>query len=268
MDYFIHRPSYPVSIFIDHFLVARGFPLFTQERLFPNNRVELCVNLGSTNECRLSFSNIRYSFSSTILSGLRSSYLEIYPGPYFYIAGMRFSLFGFSQLLNIPANEIVNENFSASDVLGKEFNELREKLGEMDDVIQILNGLQQWVLKKAAHNPNINKVWLKIDQVLQCDTTLAKASFPELMGYSRKHTVYLFRQMTGLPPKLIQQIYRLNSVFNHLVHLQNYDWLSLTHASGYYDQSHFIKEFKRFTGFTPIEFIQQSPKDYILRQLR
>ncbi|MEZ5043386.1 MAG: hypothetical protein R2828_26045 [Saprospiraceae bacterium] len=35
MDYTVFRPTYPVNIFVDHYMVAKGQPTFSEERLFP-----------------------------------------------------------------------------------------------------------------------------------------------------------------------------------------------------------------------------------------
>ncbi|MCB0687756.1 MAG: hypothetical protein KDC53_14570 [Saprospiraceae bacterium] len=53
MTYYISRPRPPVSYFVDHYMVARGYPEFTTERLFPNNEVELFFNLGDINKGKI-----------------------------------------------------------------------------------------------------------------------------------------------------------------------------------------------------------------------
>ena len=83
------------------------------------------------------------------------------------------------------------------------------------------------------------------------------------MGYSHKHTIKLFKEKCGLPPKMIQRIFRFNSVLTH-AQTSSLNWTSLCHEAGYTDQSHFIKDFKQFTGLTPKMFLAQRPKDWML----
>lgn len=268
MNYSILKPKFPISSYVDHFMVAKGHPLFSEERLFPSNKVELFVNLGSRNECQLATSNQKFVFTDTILSGLRSSYLRIFPGEYFFIAGIRFTLFGFNQLFHIPANEITDANYCASDVLGKEIAALRQKLGEQNDDVQILNILEQWMESKLSGTNSITKPWQRVSLSLQFDKSLNQDSLSELMGYSHKHSIQLVKKMAGLSPKLIQRIYRLNSIFDQLHQSPNPDWQSICFDKGYFDQSHFIKDFRAFTGLTPTEILVQKPKDFELKQLR
>lgn len=268
IDYTLLRPGFPVNIFVDHFLVARGSPLFLAERIFPNNQVELFFNLGATNRGNTPQQKNSFDFSTTILSGLRTSPFEIRPGQHFYIAGMRFTLFGFYHLFGMPASEIVNQNFAAPEVLGKEIHQLREQLGEKDEENQILTLMYQWIYQKIYPKVEVARIWLKVDYLLQNHQVQVKKSLPALMGYSYKHTVHLMRRMTGLPPKLIHRIYRLHAIFTYPESFQQKDWQEVAYGCGYTDQSHFINEFRHFTGLTPSLFIQQCPKDYALKQLR
>ena len=268
MSYSIYKPHFPLSAFIDHFLVAKGMPTFSEERLFPGNKIELFINLGSRNECQLATSNRKFVFSETILSGLRSSYLNIFPGELFFIAGMRFTLFGFSQLFNIPASEIADENFCASDVLGNDLMNVKERLMEVETEADIIDVLEQWILKVLVKGKLPGRAWDNVAHDLQFNHTLNQNSLAESMGYSHKHTIQLIRAKAGLTPKLIQRIYRLNSILHQLHQLPNPDWQSVIFNHGYFDQSHFIRDFKGFTGLTPSEIVVQRPKDFELRQLR
>jgi AraC-like DNA-binding protein len=66
-----------------------------------------------------------------------------------------------------------------------------------------------------------------------------------------------FRRVIGTSPKQFSNIVRLKHV------IEGYQpALSLTDtalAAGYFDQAHFIKEFKSFTGQTPKDFFQAPP---------
>src|SRR5688572_5915904 len=90
IDYTLLRPGFPINVFIDNFLVAKGVPLFLAEKIFPSNQVELFFNIGAINKGKSPEAKDAFDFSTTILSGLRTSYFEFKPGQYFYIAGMRF----------------------------------------------------------------------------------------------------------------------------------------------------------------------------------
>jgi len=72
-------------------------------------------------------------------------------------------------------------------------------------------------------------------------------------GITSRYLQKLFLQYTGLTPKLFSKINRFqNSLL--LVSKQNESLTSIAYECGYFDQSHFIREFKYFTGNTPSAF--------------
>jgi methylphosphotriester-DNA--protein-cysteine methyltransferase len=84
------------------------------------------------------------------------------------------------------------------------------------------------------------------------------------MGYSHKHIIHLFKEKCGLAPKMIQRVFRFNRVLIKALQHSSMNWTSLSHEGGYTDQSHFIRDFKQFTGFTPQALNKQQPKDWML----
>ncbi len=63
-----------------------------------------------------------------------------------------------------------------------------------------------------------------------------------------------FREEVGLPPKQYAKIIRVKSVLNDLAAQQPKAMVDLVYAHDYFDQSHFIKEFKSITGKTPSQY--------------
>jgi AraC-like DNA-binding protein len=70
---------------------------------------------------------------------------------------------------------------------------------------------------------------------------------------SCRHLERKFTERIGVPPKQLCRIFRIKNVLIHLKPTEC-DWASLAAASGYFDQAHFIREFKFFTGQSPINY--------------
>ncbi|MEM6864984.1 MAG: helix-turn-helix domain-containing protein [Bacteroidota bacterium] len=75
-------------------------------------------------------------------------------------------------------------------------------------------------------------------------------------GYSYSTLERYFKKETGLPPKTFQTLQRFKKVLRELSTTKNQDWQDYVLRHGYHDQSHFIKEMKRFTGHTPSALVQ------------
>ena len=72
-------------------------------------------------------------------------------------------------------------------------------------------------------------------------------------GVSERQLERLFKKYIGLSPKYYARIIRFNYIFK-LIHLKNTSWAEVVYQSGFYDQSHFIRNFKAFTGEDPSSY--------------
>jgi AraC-like DNA-binding protein len=77
-------------------------------------------------------------------------------------------------------------------------------------------------------------------------------------GIGRRQLERRFGDMVGIGPALLASILRFRSVFDLIEHDGSRPWTDAALAAGYYDQSHFIREFRRFVGCTPSEFSRES----------
>jgi AraC-like DNA-binding protein len=68
-----------------------------------------------------------------------------------------------------------------------------------------------------------------------------------------------FASLIGKSPKQFIRIIRFQEVMNGLVNHQPQCLTEFAFNNGYFDQSHFIREFKAFSGYTPREFVKLCP---------
>ncbi|MEM9930506.1 MAG: helix-turn-helix domain-containing protein, partial [Bacteroidota bacterium] len=76
-------------------------------------------------------------------------------------------------------------------------------------------------------------------------------------NYSRSTLERYFKKDTGLTPKKFQTLHRFRLAINELYDTGNTDWLHYVEKYGYFDQSHFIKEVKRYTSLTPSKILRR-----------
>ena len=80
---------------------------------------------------------------------------------------------------------------------------------------------------------------------------------------TQKHLIQQFKKYCGLTPKEMHRIFRLNSVLATIHQKQKIQWTDIVYETGYSDQSHFIKEFQKFSGFNPSEYIKNKYNENI-----
>ncbi|MBO9632924.1 MAG: helix-turn-helix transcriptional regulator [Chitinophagaceae bacterium] len=60
-----------------------------------------------------------------------------------------------------------------------------------------------------------------------------------------------FNNNIGISPKSFSRMLRINHAHKQCIVLKKNDWQEIIHECNYFDQAHFIKEFKTFFGYTP-----------------
>jgi AraC-like DNA-binding protein len=78
----------------------------------------------------------------------------------------------------------------------------------------------------------------------------------ESMGMSQKHLIVQFKQMVGFTPKELGRLYRFADILASIDLTQPVNWTLVAHQFRYHDQSHFIRDFKEFTGHTPTDYLR------------
>jgi len=68
---------------------------------------------------------------------------------------------------------------------------------------------------------------------------------------SARRFIELFRRYVGVTPKLYCRIRRFQRALGELHRIKQMDWSAVALECGYYDQSHFIRDFRQFSGLTP-----------------
>ncbi len=77
-------------------------------------------------------------------------------------------------------------------------------------------------------------------------------------GLSFKQLERKFLAAVGTTPKVLARVSRFLHVCHNLSEFTDRTLTELGYECGYYDQAHFIKEFRAFSGFTPKEFFARN----------
>ncbi len=161
--------------------------------------------------------------------------------------GIEFTTAGASRFFNLPLYELSNNLFSLADLFGKQGTALIRQLNELEGSAAKINLVQQYLVNRLRSLNNVNTVVdYAIGQIQASKGLLEIGQLEKQTGYSRRYLSLLFRQHIGLPPKTLATIVR----FQHFYKDAN-QWNEL-----YYDQSHFIREFRHFTGMAPHQYIK------------
>lgn len=269
ISYTIAIPVYPVNIIVDHFVFMKGNGRQNPERLFPNNQTEMFFNLGDKVSGKNNWDASTPEIKDNIISGVRHIFFDFYPPKNFKMAGLRFTLFGYSHLFKKPAYHFTDNNYSASDVFGKEIEFLHERLYEAQNPRGIFPILNDWISKRLSEcSLQEIKKWNKLGKVLHQQNLSVSELIKKYMGYSHKHSIGLIKQHAGLSPKKIKNIYRFSKALKEISTIRTPSWAGFADKHNYADQSHFIRDFKKYSGYTPNEYLNMKPRKFHLNKAR
>ena len=172
------------------------------------------------------------------------------------ILGVKFKATGIHRLTGLSMRHLADDIVEADSIWGNEVELLCEQMYESSGTGEMIWMLERFLTKKLRQRE-------------RKDRNLALEKALELMGDPRYHSLkeiqeqtYIskktleryFLEQVGLSPKRYARICRFNIVKNLFDQDPSLDWQEIVFSAGYYDQSHFIKEFKEFSGKTPREY--------------
>ncbi len=77
----------------------------------------------------------------------------------------------------------------------------------------------------------------------------------EQTGFSQRRFIQLFSEEVGLTPKLFSRVSRFQKVIRTAHRVDEINWAQVALDCGYYDQPHFVHDFRSFAGITPSEYL-------------
>ncbi|MBA4849214.1 helix-turn-helix domain-containing protein [Emticicia sp. BO119] len=249
---------YIASIWVDRTSYSKGHG---DKYWFPNGAIELIFNLGTAYHRKsLEEGGTNNSVARPVVIGQMKKMVALELFNNNYVLGIRFTPTGFSAFSHIPANELNDLQVPVNQVFAVKDNLIEERVREASTIYEKIGVILDFLyrnLRKIPSNDLINKA---LGEITSRNGDIKINMLADKFGISDKTLESKFKLSVGLTPKEYAKICRLNSF---LLKFKQNSQLSLTHLSfetNYYDQSHFIKEFKSFAYFTPKNLLKDKAK--------
>ncbi len=257
-------PRLPLNQFVEMLWFHEGVNFEHRlERVLPDGSMELIVNLRE--EPRHVFDRVTYQPAQTYrrswLSGPHAESIVIDTAPDASMIGAHFKPGGASAFFGLPLSELRNSVVELETFWNGGAHTLRERLLEarnpsakfriFEDAL-----LARWsresihhravahALKRFTHSPER----VTIGEVM-CE-----------VGLSSRHFIELFNEQVGMTPKLFCRVRRFQRALEEIQRARKISWAGLAAGCGYYDQAHFIHDFKKFCGSTPGDYLEAQPE--------
>lgn len=157
-------------------------------------------------------------------------------------------------LFGLPASELTGYAVGSRSLLGDTGQELEEKIIQARDNKERARLMTQFLTKKLQISERgYQTVFGAVDMIIKHRGLITVADLAEKFCLSERQFERKFRVAAGITPKLFSRIERFHASVEHFGEKEQ-SLTEIAHACGYYDQSHFIQDFKEFSGFLPGQF--------------
>ncbi len=229
----------------------KGRSTVVRRRLCPRNTPEILINLGDP----VYAEGVEGKFTRCVMQGSKAEPVDVVHSPRRHFLSIRFRPNGFYKLWGIPQRKFTNSYYQGGELL-KGLEELRSRLLECGSREGRFALIREWVRGEMA-SADLEPAPLLSDVLiseLRRQPALSVRELTRRTGYTRKHLGARFKEEAGMTVKRYQGIQRFYRMMRDLESEERPPWARLACRHGYYDQSHFIREFKRYTGLTPTEY--------------
>ncbi|MFZ5781329.1 MAG: helix-turn-helix domain-containing protein [Pseudomonadota bacterium] len=169
---------------------------------------------------------------------------------------VNFTLLGAYRFLNITMSDIANRCLALGDLLGYcEAERLTCLLHERRGWAQRFSLLDRFLLERLCRSRPVSPdVAWALGILHACNGACSVGALSRDLGCSRKTLIQRFHCQVGLSPKAVANIMRFSHAVARIRRTDEESWAEVALACGYYDQAHFNRDFRRFSGRSPGTF--------------
>jgi AraC-like DNA-binding protein len=183
----------------------------------------------------------------------------------FGIFGVYFYPFALPVLFSLPSYDFINQTINLQSLLGSEGKELEEKIMTAPDNnrrVEIVSAFfEKKLVKSKIRDYTIHSA---IKEAIHTKGLENVSMLAEKFNYSVRQFERKFKEYSGFNPKLYLRIIRFGNALKEYNN-NNKSLTEIAYKCGYYDQSHFIHDFKLFSGYYPKEYFKGQREDAELR---
>jgi len=251
-------PAPPLDRFIDDIYCLTGVPRHRRVNVPPMPSAHLFVNLGEPVRLRDSDPSVPPAvFTEGWFMGVWTRrFLFEYPARV-RLAGVHFKPWGIPPFAGLPASELRDRWVPAGAVWHRPLERIRNQAGDTAPAAGTLRALEEELRSRLVGAPprGLDLVQHAGERLATFHGAVPVGALADAAGVSGNHLAAQFRSHVGVTPKRVARIYRFARLIVSVDALGPVDWPGLAHAAGYFDQAHFSREFKDFTGHTPTEYL-------------
>lgn len=249
----IIKPSPVLAPYIRHYWILQDDAVNpVSERTLPIGCIQLVFHKGK----QLLFQNESKLQPQTFICGQSVGFYDVVSTGRIEMITVVFQPYAAKAFLHIPGYLLRGLNVAADEVEDRELSDLSKRVEDTVDNGACIHLIEQFLLRRLCSFSDYNlkrmtAVLHKIDET----PCLSIAQLSDIACLGNKQFGRVFADFVGATPKEFLRIVRMQRALAMLQQEVTLPFVQVAYECGFYDQSHMIKEFKLFSGYTPAEYL-------------
>lgn len=245
-----HFPTERLKPYIRYFVVSEN-ELKSEYKVFPSSG--LVVGFQYKGKLSTLKDHIETKLTTAGITGIADSYKIFKNSADIGTILVYFTETGFTHFSASTANELFNLSVSLDEIFRKDdVTAVEEKLALATTDQQRIKIVEQFLLSQLKDIETDKLIIEAVKLIYQTNGTIRIKELNEKLFISPSPFEKRFRKVVGTTAKKFASIVRFNTVLNNLNKAKTLT--EICYENNFFDQAHFIKDFKQFTGDTPVNF--------------
>lgn len=245
-----HFPTERLRPYIKHFVVSEN-EIESEYKVFPSSG--LVIGFQYKGQLTSLQENALSKLASAGVTGISDSYKIFKNSATIGTILVYFTETGFAHFASHPAHELFNLSLSLDTIFDKNMiREIEEKLALATSDKQRIKIVEQFFLSQLKDIQIDQLIVEAVKLIYESKGSIRIKELNEKLFISQSPFEKRFRKVVGTTPKKFASIVRFNTVLNALGNSKSLT--EICYENNFFDQAHFIKDFKQYTGDTPENF--------------
>jgi AraC-like DNA-binding protein len=239
-------PAIPLGEFVDYLYIDKGagFPLVSKEYMQPTHPI---VAVPAKKNADLLQTNVKGVFTQALPTNRLST-------PHQFI-GIRFKPYGMFTGFGIKGKAIANRIVSSTDVFSDLDLECAAEMLYSGDDQSAIEYVHNALYDKLQPNPLLYEITEMVDTLVETDLSKNSQRYlAQAFERSPKSFIGVFKKAVGVTPLHYLHIHKIDAAKRLIREQPSMALTEVAYMLGFFDQSHFIRVFKKHTGHTPFHY--------------
>ncbi|MFT3794119.1 DUF6597 domain-containing transcriptional factor [Flavobacterium sp.] len=260
MDYQVYQPQQKLERYVKYYWTLHNdddLVPHSRERVFPDGCIELIFNYADP--MRIFENDQAVIQPRNIVHGQLKRFIELESTGRIGLFCARFQAAGFQPFIDFDVSDLTDRSMTIAEIWGKEGTTLESEMQSASNTDQRMVLVEAFLINRLAKSKKINtEISLCVDDIIASDGLMTIDELSQKYHIGKRHLERKFLSSVGLSQKLFARIVRFNHALQMIANKDFSTFTHVAHEGGFYDQAHFIRDFKDFTGLNPKQYFSEN----------